>query len=165
MRDQIRATEKEDSILNQLSTHIQEVKFCQCEKCDWLNIEPEEHIFGLLKPAPNPQANNKQPETKPIFDVRKSNLWSLYNTKPPTGFDDEKIDEMLCERFGINVDSWQPEMETQYTPIGRLNPIDFEKMDYLAIYKIKIKGQNSAEQNEIRKIGIISQIKGVTFFP
>ena len=153
MVDRLRDTEKADLILKQIVTRIEELNLCHCKSCDWLNLEPEEHFIDFYFKIDDSHDRNESSEPVPIFDIKKSPFRRLNITDSEHGFNDDMVDKFLCENLGINVDAWVPESEVEYTPVGRWNPINFSKLDFMRIYNIKIPGQSDIEQTEIRKIG------------
>ena len=145
--------ERELLSVQQICLRISELNICQCSDCDWLDLEPVEIFKGWYRPLGTPPEYNFVDETKKFFDIRRSKLWSMHNTESESGFDCEKIDLKLCEAFGINVDPWQAEEFTNYELVGRKIPLDYEKLDYMRVYKIRVPNQGQTSEAESRKIG------------
>ena len=146
---------RDDLILKQIVEKIEELRFCQCNKCDWINLDPEEHFidFYLKKDPSSEEQSDEAFEAIPIFDVKNSNLRRLSLTNREHGFDEDIVDFELCEKYGINCDAWVPNSMLEYSPVGRQNPIDFTKLEYLRIFEITIPGANTRDSREIRKLG------------
>ena len=59
---------------------------------------------------------------------------------------------MTCSTLQA-VDPWQAEEFTNYELVGRKMPLDYEKLDYMRVYKIRVPNQGQTSEAESRKIG------------
>ena len=144
-------SEREMQSLEQMTERIEGLNLCRCQKCYLTDLSPEEVFvdnFSKIHDIADFHENN---EKIPIFDLKKSIFLDRFNSEYTMNTD--TIDEMLCERFGINVDSWSPEAFQEYTGVGRKLPVEYEKLEYLKIYKIKVPAETKEDEIKNRKIG------------
>ena len=144
-------SEEELSSFNLLTEIIGELKICRCNQCYLTDLLPEELFLDTYKKIEEGPDFNEASEFSPIFDLKKSILMKRHNTD--VCLTSEKVDEILCERLGINVDSWVPEAYQEYTSVGRKIPINSQCLDFLRIYKIKVPARPQDDETEYRKLG------------